>query len=309
MRVVYRWEADVRMILLTMVGCGGGTTDDDDDGGGLILGDDSNAPSMEDCASWLADSQADSLPHECSTDEYRNHLLATGGAVFPVGDGRYYTAWFPLDWDGQTVIYAVHGSMGCADMMTDLFTAASLGSYAVLSVQFRTEGAEDYDDADTLYDNLTALHQEAATHCPIEVATGVYYGYSRGGARGYDIAAIDAVGAGLFDAVVIDSGTSNLSQLAGWDTESLSGERLWLWCGSRDIAPTDSSRTTCDVMSEDMAPWVTDHAGTLDALVEEEGGCHGIFFGDCDVDCNCKRRNTDDLGESLPMLFDYIDGL
>ena len=63
-------------------------------------------------------------------------------------------------------------------------------------------------------------------------------------------------------------------------------------------------------MSEDMVPWITDHSGTLDALVEEAAGCHGIFFGDCDADCgNCRRRNAENLGESLPMMFDYIDGL
>lgn len=309
MEIVYRWEAVVRMILTLMVGCGGGTVEDDDDGGGLLLGD-SDAPTMTDCTGWLASSQADSILHACSTEEYRNNLLASGGAVFPVGDGRYYTAWFPPDWDGQTVIYAAHGSSGCADMMSDLFAQASQGAYAVLSLQYRTAGGEDYDSAEILYDNLTTLHDEVALRCPIEAATGVYYGYSRGGGRGYDIGGLDAAGAGLFEAVLIDSGTNSLSQLSGWGDEALADERFWLWCGSRDIAPTDSSRTTCEVMEEDMAPWITDRGGALDALVEESGGCHGIFFGDCDTNCgNCKRRTAADLGESLPMMFDYIDGL
>ena len=297
------------MFLVLMMGCGSSTVEDDDDGGGIILSD-PGAPTMADCTEWLAESQADSIPHACSTEEYRSTLIATGGAVYPVGDGRYYTAWFPPDWDGQTVIYAVHGSSGCADMMSDLFAQTSQGAYAVLSLQYRTAGDVDYDSAETLYDNLTDLHEAVAVRCPIDTATGVYYGYSRGGGRAYEIGGIDAAGADLFEAILIDSGTNALSQLTSWGDTALTDERFWLWCGSRDIAPTDSSRTTCDVMSEDMVPWITDHSGTLDALVEEAAGCHGIFFGDCDADCgNCRRRNAENLGDSLPMMFDYIDGL
>ena len=200
------------MFLVLMMGCGSSTVEDDDDGGGIILSD-PGAPTMADCTEWLAESQADSIPHACSTEEYRSTLIATGGAVYPVGDGRYYTAWFPPDWDGQTVIYAVHGSSGCADMMSDLFAQTSQGAYAVLSLQYRTAGDVDYDSAETLYDNLTDLHEAVAVRCPIDTATGVYYGYSRGGGRAYEIGGIDAAGSDLFEAILIDSGTNALSQL------------------------------------------------------------------------------------------------
>ena len=63
-------------------------------------------------------------------------------------------------------------------------------------------------------------------------------------------------------------------------------------------------------MEEDMAPWIASRSGVVDALVEEDGGCHGMFFTDCDANCDsCRRRTRDNLGDSLPMLFDYIDGL
>ena len=300
----------MRLTLALMISCGSAIDDEDDGGEGIVIGGGGADPTMADCMDWLAQSQSVDIPHQCSTDEYRGIVEALGGAIFPVGTDRYYVAWFPQDWDGASVIYAVHGSIGCAEMMADLFAEAASGRYAVLALQFVSQGSQDYDDEATLYDNLQAMHAEAAEHCPVERARRVYYGYSRGGGRGYGLAARDAEAAALLDAVVIDSGTSTLAALSGWGDESLRESRFWLWCGTRDPDPIDSSRTTCAVMEEDMEPWIASRSGTVDALVQEEGGCHGMFFTDCDANCDsCRRRGRDNLGPSLPLLFDYIDGL
>jgi hypothetical protein len=61
-------------------------------------------------------------------------------------------------------------------------------------------------------------------------------------------------------------------------------------------------------MEEDMRPYVESHGGQVDALIREEGAGHGLFSG-CvtDPDPDCTPRTADNLGPSLPLLFEYIE--
>lgn len=299
----------MRMVMLLLVGCGGESEDDDEEVGINVGGPDA-LPSMEDCRDWLAQSQASTIAHQCLSDDYRSTLQILEGAVFPLSSDRYYTAWFPPGWDGSGVVVTVPGSQGCPEMMTDLFAGTAQDSYAIISVQLGIPAAEVYDDEDTLYANLQAAHAEVAEHCPIASSPVAYHGFSRGAGRAYGVSLRDAEGAQLFDTFVVDSGTNTTSLLSGWSADTLSESRFWMWCGARDPDPIDSSRMLCEVMEQDMAPWIEAHSGTVDALIEEEGACHGMFFFDCDSACdNCRRRTADNLGPSLPLLFDYLDSL
>ena len=81
-----------------------------------------------------------------------------------------------------------------------------------------------------------------------------------------------------------------------------------MWCGENDISTVDPGRMTCEVMEEDMRPYVESHGGQVDALIREEGAGHGMFEG-CvtDPDPDCTPRTADNLGPSLPLLFEYIE--
>ena len=302
----------MRVVVLLLSGCSliscTGKIAEDDEEEALILPE--STPTMADCRAWLAEDASATVDHLCPSDAYRETLGLLDGAVFPLGNSRYYTAWFPPGWDEEGVIFAVHGSAGCAEMMTDLFAATAQDRYAVVAVQFGEASSQTYDDEDTLYANLKTAYDEVAAHCPIADTPRAYFGYSRGAGRAFGVSLRDATDAGLFDAFIADSGTNSTSLLAGWDADTLSESRFWMWCGTRDPDPIDSTRTTCEVMEQDMAPWVEAHSGAVDALIQEDGGCHGMFFTDCDAACgNCRRRTAEDLGESLPLLFSYLDGL
>ena len=72
--------------------------------------------------------------------------------------------------------------------------------------------------------------------------------------------------------------------------------------------PAVEEPTMCDVMQEDMRPYVEEHGGGVDALIQEEGAAHGMFSGcTAEDDADCTPRKAGSLGPSLPLVFEYIE--
>lgn len=71
--------------------------------------------------------------------------------------------------------------------------------------------------------------------------------------------------------------------------DALAGARFWMWCGENDISTVDPNRMTCDVMEDDMQPYVENHGGQVDALVKEEG--EGVST-DCHSRLDCPAANA-----------------
>ena len=311
MDMVWSQRAGRVVVLGALLGCGDKTSESDPGGPGLL---DSAVPQADltACREWLATGSAPEVETGCAAtgEDWRALFLAAGGAIFPVGAGRYYGVWLPDGWQpGTPLIYVVHNTEGCAEQLFDIWRSAGQ-DYGLVLLQYRSAGAADFDDDRTVYDNLSVAHAAVGEHCPVEGSSRVYYGFSRGAARGYGVSVLDTAGMGFLDAYVIDSGVLPGSSLSGYSSGAMADTRYWMWCGSEDVDPTNASRPMCETMREDMAEAVVRLGGSVDALIEEEGGCHGMFFYDCDESCsNCRRRQADSLGESLPQLFSYIDGL
>ncbi len=295
-------------------------------------------PTMDTCKQWIEDAAgAQDLPApECAGDWafFRDLLETEGGATFPVGDGRYFLLWFPEGWGAgdDTLVVSLHGTGGCAEWMMNWWyqTAGESGrGYAIAALQYYTRSSETYDDDEVIYQNLQDMIARIRSHCPLETVDIVYHGFSRGSAQSFPIAVRDRAADQIFAAFIADSGTSSLS----YDTletaadDALTGARFWMWCGAFDCSTVEPTTTTCDRMETTMAPYVTGHGGTVDAIVSDPDGCHGIF-NECshgtlqcpDLDCeddggpscncyDCNNRTADNLGDSLPLLFDYIDAL
>ena len=58
---------------------------------------------IAECRQWLASSQDLNTPIACADwDFFCEKFFEFDGGAFPIGDGRYYLAWFPKNWDNIT---------------------------------------------------------------------------------------------------------------------------------------------------------------------------------------------------------------
>ncbi len=317
---------------------------------GFHTGDDSSAtgtpttpadtpvesPTMDTCEAWLKDSSGLQVPEEACEgdwDTFRAELQALGGGVFPVGDGRYFLVYFPTGWAPETgkMVVALHGTGGCAEWMLNWWYQATTGvrTYALAALQYYDRSTGEYDDDATIYANLQSMMAQLRGHCPLETTHVFYHGFSRGSAQSFPVAVRDRAGEKIFSAFIADSGTAGLDYdtLADAPDDALTGSRFWMWCGENNCSSVPPySSTMCERMSEDMVPYVEGHGGTVDALVQDPLGCHGVFndctigeeiscpdtdcSGEHDPNCNCydcTNRKADNLGTSLETLFAYID--
>ncbi len=272
------------------------------------------APTMDGCREWLASSRNLTTTIGCPTwDFFRDELFARGGGVFPVGDDRYYLVWLPEQWEtvaARKVIITLHGTGGCAEWMLNQWyqAAAREHPWAIVALQYYDPDTGQYDDDAVIYENLKALWGELSAHCPMAGSDLFYHGFSRGSAQSFPVAIRDRTDARLFAAFIADSGCagSRYPTLQNQPADALAGARFWLWCGTEDVSTVDATKMTCEVM-EEMRRYVEEHGGQVDALGAEEGGGHGMFNDCSGPGDKCVNRKGDNLGPSLPLLFDYIE--
>ncbi len=248
------------------------------------------APTLASCRAWLQENHSLDYPgHGCQEQaDVLNSVADQGGSVIPLQDDRFFIARFPDNWEQQahkTLIVTLHGSGGCAERLYQWWSrpAAERG-YALVALQYAradatTEEGYAFDDADQIYDNLRTVFAELEAHCPLDDATVVYHGFSRGSARSFEIALLDraADGMGVFDAFLSDSGTGfaetggempDYLETAGPD--AYQGARFWLYCGGKD-----HEGKTCEGMKR-MGPLLEERGATVDTYRYAPGG-HGVF--------------------------------
>jgi hypothetical protein len=276
-------------------------------------------PTLETCRAWLASSQEAALsstfPAECPQSSFREALFARGGGAFPVGDDRYYLVLFPDTWEtvmNRRVVVSLHGTGGCAEWMLNHWyqTAYPAHPWALVALQYYHRESGHYDDDEVIYRNLQLAWDDLRAHCPVEGSQVFYHGFSRGSAQSFPVAVRDRAASQIFSSFIADSGSAGLTHptLRDAPAGALDGARLWMWCGENDVSTVDANRMTCQAMEEDMRPYVEGHGGQVDALVQETGVAHGMFNG-CPEEgsTDCSTRTAQNLGPSLPLLFDYIE--
>jgi len=280
-----------------------------------VASPDQGEPTMEECRQWLASSQGLTVPIACPDWAFfRGELFKRGGGVFPVGNDRYYLVWFPDDWSTLTdrkIIVSLHGTGGCAEWMLNHWyqTSSADHSWVVVALQYYDKASDRYDDDQVIYQNLQATLDDLRAHCPVAGSDIFYHGFSRGSAQSFPVAIRDWAGRQIFSAFIADSGCAGLNYptLRDQPDDALAGARFWMWCGENDVSTVDRNRMTCEVM-EDMRAYIEEHGGQVDALIREEGAGHGMFSGCVDEnDAHCTPRTAENLGPSLPLLFDYIE--
>lgn len=271
-----------------------------------------DTPSMTQCRQWVQDQMDDAPAMVCEAREgmpdWREDLLDNGGVVFSVGGDRYGVIWLSENWDaGDPLLYIVHNTDGCPEYFVRLWdNVRGDRPLGVVAVSYRAQGSENYDSEETIYANLAAIHAPLAAHCPTANSTKAYYGFSRGGGRGYGISVIDQMAEAPFlDAFLLDSGVAGTPRL---DEMVLEDARFWLWCGERDPDPINSGALLCDTLRESLVPYVENYGGSVDALTADPEGCHGMFY-DCPSSCADCRLRTDGSTGVFPAVFSYLDDL
>ncbi|MBW2305128.1 MAG: hypothetical protein JRF57_15615 [Deltaproteobacteria bacterium] len=268
-------------------------------------------PTFADCKAWIQAHQGFDFPnHGC---EKQAGVLKTvreaGGGFIPIDAGRFFIVWFPDDWNKQRnkrLIVALHGSGGCAERMFKFWhVMRSRHSFAVAAVQYAEVDAAGnlrFDDSARIYELLRATLNQLKSHCPLDGVPVVLYGFSKGSARTFELAAMDRAPEGMkaFSAFISDSGAvfaeyqGQLSPfLQHLGPSAYRGAHFWLYCGGKD-----HGGRTCRGMKR-MAHFVRAHGGTVDRFYTHPPGGHGIFI----------TGRPQRLGGALTALFDYINQL
>ncbi len=322
--VLYLPIALAFLLLALVINCASNRAGDITGGAG---GDESlsatGEPTMAECRQWITSSATLSVPIACPDwMPFRLGLLQRGGGAFtvgPAGNERYYLVWFPDDWENvadRKIVISLHGTGGCAEwMLNHWYTTSLTHSWGLVALQYYDPRTRLHDDDEAIYQNLEAVVGDLRAHCPITGSDIFYHGFSMGSANSFPVAVRDRAAADhLFAAFIADSGCAGLNHptLKNAPDDALTGARFWMWCGENDISTISPTRMTCAVMRDDMIPYVEGHGGQVDALVEEEGTSHGMFEGceedpDYHPDTECHPRTADNLGPSLPILFEYIE--
>ncbi len=253
-----------------------------------------NAPTLATCTAWLRENQqppsTSFADHGCQEESQLTALdmaFGAGAGVVPVGDERFAIAWFPPTWEQQSdqrLIFSLHGSGGCAERLSSWWLRASKGrGYAVVALQYAQLGADGeyvFDESEEVYAHLLSAYETIGEHCPIEDATVILHGFSRGSEEIYHQAALDYSedGEHLFAAFVADSGAGFvLSEgrdpafIHDGDPDLFGGAHFWLYCGGHD-----HEGRTCEGM-ERMQPLLEAHGAVVDALYTYPEGGHGIL--------------------------------
>jgi len=250
--------------------------------------------------------------HHCDKyDDVVQTIVDAGGGVIPVGNNRFYMAWFPEHWgqdDQATLIITLHGSGGCAEsQMENWYEMTASRSYAIVALQY-AEGEkpfnDQWDDAPVVYQNLSSTIEQLRQHCPLNDANVFVHGFSRGSARTFELAVLDQARAGMgaVDAFIADSGAWTLGKqgppvvrAAEDDPEAYLGARYWMYCGEQDNV---NGFPMCDAMTV-AHQYVLERGGTVDEFYRDPNGGHGMFH----------ERDLEHPGPVLPKLFEYIDSL
>jgi len=200
--------------------------------------------------------------------------------------------WFPEDWSSRehpTILTVLHGSVGCQEAMFADARWAFGDHHALISLSHK-DADGGFIDAQAIQIDLDETVAAVAAACPIEEATHLMYGLSRGGLRAIQLGGLDRAGPQRLAAVVSDSGTAPTSVLQG---ASYAGARFFFWCGEYDPDPTLEGRMTCDVLASDLTPYLERAGATVDGVLVGDSACHGMFTWDCSADClRCTGRTN-----------------
>jgi len=306
------------LLLLSGFSCVGSEKPDDaDDNAG---GDDDtiSEPDFAHCSEWLASSWELDVPDvACSAgwtngyDGIREDIRDIGGGIFPIGNNRYFIAWFPEDWEeaeNRTLVISLHGSCDCPeDIWQGWYEMSPHHSYALMALQFLDPSAIDLEEADDVlivYKNLETIIELLQENCPVDGSKTFLYGLSRGSILSFSLAVLDRAesGLGAFTAFISDSGAWRLEYPPPWaiqnvidsdDREAFSGARFWMYYGLMDPSPLEQAERM-----ENAKQFVEDYGGVVDRLFVDPEGIHGMFS---------KRLPKAQPTEAVLELFEYME--
>jgi len=238
------------------------------------------------CDAWL-----EASPHAPSetlcdnpVDRALDQIQQDGVRAVPLPSGRTSLIWIPDDWftrSERSALVLIHGSVGCPEGIYGNARLVFGDEHALISLSFAQPDGT-YLESESLQADLDATVAELEGACPMTDTTWMLYGLSRGGLRATQLGARDRMGPRRMSGVVVDSGTAPNRQLQGL---SFAGARFLFWCGANDPDPVQEGRYTCEVMTDDVVPFLMDSGALIDDVLIGEDACHGMYEWDCSADC------------------------
>lgn len=162
------------------------------------------------CAAWAKGlSGAGVVAASGSVADQRARLLAAGGGVATVGT-KYYAAYFPSSFAAaaqKRVMINLHGTGGAPEAEWNDFAAMlDARGWGYLGLKYLDNQTMVYDTDETIYANLVEMIHAAQASCELAGAKFHVFGFSRGSAKTFAMAALDNGGAHLFSGYASASG-------------------------------------------------------------------------------------------------------
>ena len=230
-------------------------------------------------------------------EEYQN-FIAKGGKVVETFDGRSFYI-FLSPQENAPIVVSLHGHAGWAFKDYDVWSLElSRKGFGFLAVQWwfgLGDEAKDYYSPQELYAVLeNALRKEGLTNRKL-----LLYGFSRGAANIYGVAAFDRYTQNkFFPLIVANAGGASRDFLVNraidreqFGYKPFTGTHWILFCGGKDPNPGQAG---CEGMAR-TKEWVEANGGIVELFIQDMSAGHGGF-----------HRNPDNVQKALKF-FEQFD--
>lgn len=221
------------------------------------------------CAAWAAsqDGAGVAAPPDTVADQ-RATLLAAGGGLTPVGS-KYFVSYFPAGFAAganRRVLVNLHGTGGSPEAeWTDFRADLEAHGWGYLGLKYYDDASGLYDNDETIYANLTTMVGATEQGCDLDGAKLFLFGFSRGSAKTFSMAAKDrASSAGpMFTAFASSSGgawqqpagcawTQTTASACGWQPNNP------IYPSSCALLPPTAQVCACSPLTTTIAPDMQD---------------------------------------------------
>ncbi len=238
-----------------------------------------------------------------SQEEYQ-FTVDQGAQILPTTDGKsFYVLWLPEGSDISNpppMIVTLHGhdSWAFKEFFLWHFYAEERG-YGILALQWWFGKGEDSSDY-YLPQEMYPIFEDILRANQVQPQMVLFHGFSRGSANSYGLTALDRASDNNFFLLTIanaggasrDFPINQSIDKSEFGPQPFANTHWVMVCGMNDENP---DRDGCPAMRA-TRDWVLQYGGTVDLMIEDPNGTHGVF-----------HRNPDNVNAALNVFAQLLE--